>query len=89
MRLKNTDDMDEAEELQNSIRSCEERSKKYEGYVKQLDESGGNEISETDPDARLMGNNKSGGEEQRLEVSSKRIKDTTIMPACINSDNKL
>ena len=33
---------------------------KYEGYLAQLDATGQNEISEVDPDARLMGNNKNG-----------------------------
>jgi transposase len=58
--LRNADDLDEAEELHKSIRFCEEQKDKYEGYEKRLDESGANEVSEVDPDARLMGNNRSG-----------------------------
>jgi transposase len=37
-----------------------ERKDKYESLKKQLDESGENELSTTDPDARLMGNNRGG-----------------------------
>jgi transposase len=36
------------------------RKAQYETYKKQLDESGENEISTVDPDARLMGNNRGG-----------------------------
>jgi transposase len=37
-----------------------ERKKMYESYIAQLDETGENEISQVDPDARLMGNNRGG-----------------------------
>ena len=37
-----------------------ERKKMYENYIAQLDETGENEISQVDPDARLMGNNRGG-----------------------------
>lgn len=36
------------------------RKAQYEGYLKELDETGNNEISVVDPDARLMGNNRGG-----------------------------
>jgi len=36
------------------------RKEKYEGYLETLDQTGENEISEVDPDARLMGNNRGG-----------------------------
>ena len=39
-----------------------ERKELYEEYKTRLDETGENEISTTDPDARLMGNNRSGVE---------------------------
>lgn len=57
-------DMDEAhvrqpsaEEIKKRIKELRERKKKYQTYEKQLEESGTNEISATDPDARLMCNN--------------------------------
>lgn len=37
-----------------------ERKKLYESYIVRLDETGENEISQVDPDARLMGNNRGG-----------------------------
>lgn len=37
-----------------------ERKKMYENYIAQLEETGENEISQVDPDARLMGNNRGG-----------------------------
>jgi transposase len=46
-----------------------ERKELYEGYMAQLDESGDNEISTVDPDARLMGNNR-GGVEMAYNVQS-------------------
>jgi len=36
------------------------RKDKYEEYLKKLDETGQNELSAVDPDARLMGNNRGG-----------------------------
>jgi len=36
------------------------RKEKYERYLKTLDETGKNELSEVDPDAKLMGNNRGG-----------------------------
>lgn len=57
-------DMDEAhvrqpsaEEIKKRIKELRERKKKYQTYEKQLEERGTNEISATDPDARLMCNN--------------------------------
>ena len=45
------------------------RKELYEKYKKQLDESGANELSTVDPDARLMGNNR-GGVEVSYNVQS-------------------
>jgi transposase len=42
------------------LQDLEVRRDKYELYLQQLNESGGNEISEVDPDARLMGNSRDG-----------------------------
>jgi transposase len=57
-------DMDEAhvrvpdaEEIKERLKQLRERKKKYQTYQKQLEKSGNNEISTTDPDARLMCNN--------------------------------
>lgn len=47
-------------EVTKVLKELNERSEKYEQYLKTLDETGENEISEIDPDARLMGNNRSG-----------------------------
>ena len=38
------------------------RKELYEGYVKNMEEAGENEVSAVDPDARLMGNNRGGVE---------------------------
>jgi len=46
-----------------------ERRELYEAYKRQLDESGENELSVVDPDARLMGNNR-GGVEMAYNVQS-------------------
>jgi transposase len=57
-------DMDEghvrqpgAEEIKERLKELRERKKKYQSHQKQLEKSGNNEISTTDPDARLMCNN--------------------------------
>ncbi|MEW6572220.1 MAG: hypothetical protein AB1374_01085 [Bacillota bacterium] len=64
--LQELDEGDEAEacdrkpdaaEIKQRIQELRDRKKKYEQYQKQLKESGANEISTTDPDARLMSNN--------------------------------
>lgn len=44
-------------EIQKRLQELRERKGKYEGYKEQLKETGENEISTTDPDARLMCNN--------------------------------
>jgi transposase len=44
-------------EIQKRIQELRSRKQKYEIYQKQLKENGKNEISTTDPDARLMANN--------------------------------
>jgi len=56
-------DMSEKKAAVDTAKVLEElhnRKEKYEGYIKTLDETGENEISEVDPDARLMGNNRGG-----------------------------
>ena len=63
--LSEIEQADCSEESSKSVmpRSLEElnnRKKLYENYINQLDETGENEISEVDPDARLMGNNRGG-----------------------------
>jgi len=44
-------------EIKERIKELHKRKEKYEEYKKHLEETGGNEISVTDPDARLMCNN--------------------------------
>lgn len=46
-----------AEEIKKRIDELRARKKKYEAYQEQLRKTGGNEVSTTDPDARLMCNN--------------------------------
>ena len=46
-----------AEEIQKRIKELRNRKLKYEGYQEQLKNTGENEISTNDPDARLMCNN--------------------------------
>ncbi len=46
-----------AQEIEKRVKELKNRKKKYETYQKQLDTSEKNEISTTDPDARLMCNN--------------------------------
>ena len=58
--LSEADDMDEGAELAEKIDNCEKRIKRSKGYLAALEESGENEISTVDPDARLMGNNRFG-----------------------------
>lgn len=45
------------EEIQKRLQELKSRKQKYETYQRQLEKSGQNEISTTDPDARLMANN--------------------------------
>jgi transposase len=52
-----TDKKPSAEEIQKRIQELKNRKQKYESYQKQLEKNGKNEISTTDPDARLMANN--------------------------------
>lgn len=47
----------DAEEIQKRLQELRNRKIKYEGYKEQLEKNGENEISTTDPDARLMCNN--------------------------------
>ena len=47
-------------ELLAKLEELQTRKTQYENYKKQLDETGENEVSTVDPDARLMGNNRGG-----------------------------
>lgn len=47
----------DASEIKERLQKLKDRKEKYEGYKDQLDKTGENEISATDPDARLMCNN--------------------------------
>ena len=59
-RLAESDDMDEACEIADKINECENRLETAKGRLGILEKSGENELSTVDPDARLMGNNRSG-----------------------------
>ena len=56
-------------ELQAELEELQSRKEQYNEYKKQLDETGANELSTVDPDARLMGNNR-GGVEVAYNVQS-------------------
>ena len=47
----------DASEIKEKLQQLRERKNKYEKYKEHLDKTGENEISTTDPDARLMCNN--------------------------------
>lgn len=55
--------------VQATLESLNKRKQEYEEHVKKLEESGQNEVSLTDPDSRLMGNNR-GGVEVSYNVQS-------------------
>lgn len=55
--LENCDRKPDASEIKRRIQELKDRKVKYEEYKKELEENGENEISTTDPDARLMCNN--------------------------------
>ena len=59
-RLAESDDMDEVCEASEKIKEYEKRIEKAESQINELKAIGENEISDVDPDARLMGNNRSG-----------------------------
>jgi len=67
--LTKMEEADKAEESPAEIEELKKRKEKYEGYKKELEKSGENEISTVDPDARLMGNNR-GGVEMAYNVQS-------------------
>lgn len=67
--LKALDEEDQKEDCEEKRQKLVERKEKYEGYISRMEESGENEISEVDPDARLMGNNR-GGVEVAYNVQS-------------------
>ena len=56
-------------EIMAKLEELQGRKSQYEEYLQQLDESGANELSTADPDARLMGNNR-GGVEVAYNVQS-------------------
>ena len=58
--LDKADSMEEYDAAKDKIARTEKQIAKYENYKGQLSETGEGEISEVDPDARLMGNNKNG-----------------------------
>ena len=49
------------EELEEKLAKLQERKSRYEGYLKELEESGAGQISLTDPDAKLMKENNGFG----------------------------
>jgi transposase len=57
------------EEVPKGLAELLKRKELYESYMNQLEESGENELSTVDPDARLMGNNR-GGVEVAYNVQS-------------------
>jgi transposase len=59
-RLAKSDDMDEATMLVEKIERHEKRNEKADEYLSILDKTGAGEISTSDHDARLMGNNRGG-----------------------------
>ena len=59
-KIESCDRKPNAKEIGEKINKLKERKKKYEEYQKYLEETGKNEISTTDPDARLMSNNNNG-----------------------------
>jgi transposase len=67
-QLDQNDELEEADrtpdihEVNKRIQQLQERKTKYLEFEKELDESGQNEISTTDPDARLMGTSNNGVE---------------------------
>ena len=54
---ENCDRKPDAEEIKEKLQELRNRKQKYEKYKEQLEKTGENEISTTDPDARLMCNN--------------------------------
>jgi transposase len=59
-QLDKADDMDEAARLREKIDTTEKRTQLSKERLSTLERSGENELSTVDPDARLMGNNRSG-----------------------------
>ena len=58
--LKASDSMEEYETVSEKIEKAEEQIAKYEKYKERLSETGEGELSETDPDARLMATSLNG-----------------------------
>ena len=55
-QLESPDRQPDAKEIEERIQQLRDRREKYESYQRKLKQSGENEISTTDPDARLMAN---------------------------------
>ncbi len=55
-QLESPDRKLDAKEIEERIQQLRHRKEKYESYQRKLKQSGENEISTTDPDARLMAN---------------------------------
>jgi len=55
-RAESPDRKPDAKEIKERIQQLKDRREKYESYQRELKQSGGNEVSTTDPDARLMAN---------------------------------
>jgi len=58
--LEAADSMEEYEAVSEKLVKAEKQIAKYEEYKDRLSKAGEGELSEVDPDARLMGNNKNG-----------------------------
>ena len=56
-KLESPDRKPDAKEIAERIKQLKDRKEKYEKYQKKLEESSETELSITDPDSRLMGNN--------------------------------
>jgi len=67
--IEQNDNAETEAEVPAELTQLLERKELYEAYQKQLEESGENELSVVDPDARLMGNNR-GGVEMAYNVQS-------------------
>ncbi|PIX34876.1 MAG: DDE transposase, partial [Candidatus Infernicultor aquiphilus] len=55
-QLESPDRQPDVKEIEERIQQLRDRREKYESYQRKLKQSGENEISTTDPDARLMAN---------------------------------
>ena len=60
MEANDSTEKDEKKDIKQLLENLSTRKEQYEGYLNKLDQTGENELSEVDPDARLMGNNRGG-----------------------------